>query len=344
MRTILRRAGVGFLVVGFCFAIAFGIAEGSLRLMKPASKPPYDRPKYLVNAPSEKEVRHVGEILPKADGVFRIVVLGDSFTWGTNVEADATYPHHLGWLLDRGSAGAFEVYNYGVAGSSTADQLQLLQSLPRLTPDLVLIGYFLNDPDPGRVLPGQIADVITRLESPPPWERFLRSHSRLAQTVLFRYWAARLVSAQIDYIHHIFRPDGWEWKRHQRELLRLSQLRTELGLDIRVAIWPHLGFRLDGGYPFQEIHGRLREAFAALGIDTIDLMDVFRGMPHERLEAIPGLDPHPNEIAHRLAADAILGWLRESVPAIQAAFPPGSLRLNPPVPSVRLRLEPLGFR
>lgn len=342
MRSLARRAALAALVVCFCAIVAATLTEGLLRLAPPRSRANYDRPKYLVSPPAENRVRHVGEIERKRDGVFRIIVLGDSFTWGTNVEANATYPSHMEWLLKRAASG-FEVYNFGVAGACTADQLELLRKLPALEPDLVIVGYFLNDPDPGRLPPAGITAVAKRLESPPRWERFLREHSRLGQTVLKRFWTRRLVDAQIAYFREIFDPGGPTWKRHVRELASLRQLATEVGLDVRVAIWPHLGFRLDGLYPFLDVHAQLTGTFAALGIESLDLLDTFRDMSHERLQAIPGLDPHPNEIAHRIAAEAILGWLRPSVPAIEAAFADGVLKLNPPIPSMRLRVAPLGL-
>ncbi len=342
MRAPARRAALVALVVCFCATTALALGEGFLRIVHPRARANHDRPKYLVSPPPEDRVRHVGEIPAKPDGVFRVFVLGDSFTWGTNVEADATYPRHMEWLLAR-AGGAFEVYNFGIAGSCTADQLRLLERLPALEPDLVIVGYFLNDPDPGRIQPPGITEVALRLESPPRWERFLREHSRLGQAVLKRYWTRKLVDAQVAYFRGIFDPEGSAWKRHTAELARLRQRAGELGLDVRVAIWPHLGFRLDGLYPFLEVHARLTDTFEALGIESIDLLDTFRDMSHERLQAIPGRDPHPNEIAHRVAAEAILGWLRPTVPAIQDTFANGALELNTVIPSVRLRVAPLGL-
>lgn len=342
MRALARRAALAALVACFCATTALALGEGFLRIVRPRARAKNDRPKYLVSPPPENLVRHVGEIPAKPDGVFRVFVLGDSFTWGTNVEADATYPSHMQWLLAR-AGGPFEVYNFGIPGSCTGDQLELLKKLPRVEPDLVILGYFLNDPDPGRIPPAGITELARRLESPPRWERVLRQHSRLGQTVLKRYWTRKLAAAQVAYFREIFDPDGSTWKRHVRELTRLRQLSDELGLDVRVAIWPHLGFRLDGLYPFLDVHARLTETFAALGVESLDLLDTFRDMSHERLQAIPGLDPHPNEIAHRIAAEAILGWLRPTIPEIGAAFAGEVLKLNPVIPSVRLRVAPLGI-
>jgi lysophospholipase L1-like esterase len=83
----------------------------------------------------------------KPSGTFRIVCLGDSWTFGSNVDQDKAYPQQLTALLERNSPRAnFEVLNLGVMGYSSYQGLQLLkrQALD-FDPDLVLIGFAMND-------------------------------------------------------------------------------------------------------------------------------------------------------------------------------------------------------
>jgi hypothetical protein len=49
----------------------------------------------------------------------------------------------------------------------------------------------------------------------------------------------------------------------------------------------------------------------SLGVPVIDLSPLYIGIPLERLQVIPGVDRHPNEIAHRMAAERIYLWLEE---------------------------------
>ena len=87
--------------------------------------------------------------------MFRIVVLGDSFTFGTGVSDRGTWPAALRRSLrnQRERAPelklpACEVWNYGVEGYDTTKEIRLLRErvLPlELDPDLVVLAFFFND-------------------------------------------------------------------------------------------------------------------------------------------------------------------------------------------------------
>ncbi|MDP1571644.1 MAG: GDSL-type esterase/lipase family protein [Vicinamibacterales bacterium] len=83
----------------------------------------------------------------KAPGVFRILVLGDSVTFGHGTSGDTTYPHLLeqrlrAWQPDV----AWEVWNLGVPGYATSQELAYLRQVAdEWRPDLVVVGFFQND-------------------------------------------------------------------------------------------------------------------------------------------------------------------------------------------------------
>ncbi|MGH7767580.1 MAG: GDSL-type esterase/lipase family protein [Candidatus Binatia bacterium] len=83
----------------------------------------------------------------KPPGTFRIVCLGDSWTFGSNVDQNKAYPQQLTALLARNFPRAnFEVLNLGVMGYSSYQGLELLKrQVLDLYPDLVLIGFAMND-------------------------------------------------------------------------------------------------------------------------------------------------------------------------------------------------------
>ena len=71
-----------------------------------------------------------------------ILALGDSFTagWGIDDPADR-FPDVLARLL----GDDYAVMNVGARGSSTAQQLRMLDDYPVQEPDVILWQYFLND-------------------------------------------------------------------------------------------------------------------------------------------------------------------------------------------------------
>ncbi|MBM3809078.1 MAG: hypothetical protein FJW22_12910 [Acidimicrobiia bacterium] len=85
--------------------------------------------------------------LDKQPGTFRILVLGDSVTFGHGALSDTTYPYLLekrlkAWRPDVN----WEVWNLGVPGYNTAIELKYLQRVgPRYQPDLVVVGFYEND-------------------------------------------------------------------------------------------------------------------------------------------------------------------------------------------------------
>ncbi|MEM1084358.1 MAG: GDSL-type esterase/lipase family protein [Verrucomicrobiota bacterium] len=83
--------------------------------------------------------------IPKPDKVYRVIVLGDSVALGHGVGDDETFSE----VLERKLSERFpcEVINMGVSGFGTAEQLiQLEEVALEFDPDLVVLGYFTNDP------------------------------------------------------------------------------------------------------------------------------------------------------------------------------------------------------
>ena len=83
----------------------------------------------------------------KRPGALRIACVGDSWTFGMNVNQDATYPGRLETVLKQQRPGAdLDVMNFGVLGYSSFQGLQLLKSrVLDLHPDVLLIGFGMND-------------------------------------------------------------------------------------------------------------------------------------------------------------------------------------------------------
>jgi lysophospholipase L1-like esterase len=77
----------------------------------------------------------------------RVACIGDSWTFGMNVNQDQSYPSRLAAWLGREEPGRqYEVLNFGVLGYSSFQGLRLLKDrvLP-LGPSIVAIGFAMND-------------------------------------------------------------------------------------------------------------------------------------------------------------------------------------------------------
>lgn len=85
--------------------------------------------------------------LLKTPGTFRIIVLGDSVTFGHGALYETSYPYLLEQRLREWRPDVkWEVWNLGVPGYNTAQELAYLNDVgPRFAPDLVIVGFFAND-------------------------------------------------------------------------------------------------------------------------------------------------------------------------------------------------------
>ena len=82
-----------------------------------------------------------------AEGTFRIISLGDSFTEGFGVSETDTWPLQVGRMLESSKPGQrVESINAGIAGSDPVFEYTLLEEvLAPMRPDLVLLGFSGND-------------------------------------------------------------------------------------------------------------------------------------------------------------------------------------------------------
>jgi lysophospholipase L1-like esterase len=122
---------------------------------------------------------------PKPPGTVRVVVLGDSFTFGYGVRERQAYPARLAGRLARvASPCRVEVVNLGVPGAGPLDYLHHLEhTAARLSPDVVLVGVFGNDVNDLyqlRRFPARSAFLAlpslrdpASAETPGPWRRLL---------------------------------------------------------------------------------------------------------------------------------------------------------------------------
>src|SRR5262249_13930799 len=83
----------------------------------------------------------------QASSGFRIFCLGESWTFGMNVDQKDTYPERLNAMLQEQFPNAkFEVLNRGVLAYSSYQGVELLSdNIHELDPDVVIIAYAMND-------------------------------------------------------------------------------------------------------------------------------------------------------------------------------------------------------
>ena len=115
--------------------------------LKPAIHATWAKTSITTNAIGIRSAKDYGE---KQEGLFRILTIGDSITFGMGVEQDKTYPAQLEKLLNRykKSEKKYEVINGGISGFSAVDEANFIAYLnDHYHPDLVIWMLIANDYD-----------------------------------------------------------------------------------------------------------------------------------------------------------------------------------------------------
>jgi len=244
--------------------------------------------------------------VPKPPGTYRIMVLGDSVTLGWGVEEGSCYAKRLEALLNENLSGKthvrYEVINAGVGNYGTVQEWAYFKEEGReLDPDMVIVGFFVNDAEP----------VPKRSCS------FVLNHSRLAVFVWSRLKAvASRFSPKEGYRDYYLglydeKADGWvRCKAALKELIRYCKGHKK---RVLVAFLPEL-HDLGDGYPFKDVHEKVRAIVTAEGADYFDLYPVLKGQDPRKLW-VSREDVHPNRLGHEWIAEGLYRhMLQERIP------------------------------
>ncbi|MFO0548031.1 MAG: SGNH/GDSL hydrolase family protein [Polyangiaceae bacterium] len=86
------------------------------------------------------------EVGPKAANETRVLVLGDSFTWGIGVESTETFPVLLEERLRARLEHPVSVVNGGMPNYGTVQELGFYRAYGKsFSPDVVVLAYYIND-------------------------------------------------------------------------------------------------------------------------------------------------------------------------------------------------------
>jgi hypothetical protein len=232
---------------------------------------------------------------------FRVLCLGDSITFGEGVREEDTYAMQLQKLLGAAMPDRkVEVINNGVQGYGTKEEVNAYRLVGAgYQPDVVVIGFYLNDATDFAETIRQNDEKSKELVLSP-----LARMSKIWEVIERRRHARALQEEFFETTRRSFQSKNWEQCKDALLTLRGDALRWKF--RIVVAIFPVLWDL--GDYPLADVHKLVTDSFKSLGVEYIDLLDVFRGRDAESLWVHP-TDQHPNEIAHRLAAQRIAEYL-----------------------------------
>ena len=312
-----RRAEVALLLAAAVVALL--VAEGAARLLSGDGASGYAplrtgrRDRQPINALGYRDLERVQ---PKPPGVRRLVCLGDSFTWGVGVLFDDAWPQRVERTLSRTRGERWEAVNLAEPGMNAVEQLSRLDSEGfGYGPDVVVLAWVLNDSEDEDAAEARRARDWAEAEGskPGPLEAF-GSRSALVRLVRSRVHATLENRRRISGYRSMY-ADGYAgWTKARQALVAMGGLCRARGVPFVVVVFPLFANPLDARYPFAEIHAKVAQAAGEAGARAVDLLPSYRKVDWRLLVVDGAADEHPNEIAHRIAAQAIARAMDDVVP------------------------------
>lgn len=310
----MRQSGLRLAALGLGLVLAWALLESVLRTIDGGPERPrlvgVDETR-VTRGPAYPHFRHSTR-RRRQNERFNLLVVGDSFTWGSGIYHEDTYGRRLETLLERmNSRLDVELTLYSRPGWNTKqeyDSLRLRAS--RLAPDLILLGFCLNDAEPqDRVdIEGALSNARRRRPA-SGLSRWFYRHSHLAALAWNRLENSRQRRATDEYYQDLF--DGTGWQDALTALDGLRQLAWDVEAPLVVAVFPVFDQQLGSSYSYRPLHLRVMAAMREREIVATDLLKAYRGVDATRLAVEPFTDPHPNELAHRIASQHLADFLVE---------------------------------
>ena len=240
--------------------------------------------------------------LEKPEGMIRVLVMGDSFTYGDGVFAEDTYPQILGTMVPE----HVQVIVLAQNGNSTLDELTQFNLYGRsLEPDIVIVGLVTNDPDAGIIPQLELVNtpILTPIFSRSQFAYYIDVNNIIAEALPF------LSNGQV--VQNDWEASLYSDPENQRLWRQTVQEFYDVIKETGGEAWAYMLVA-----PEQDQEGNrakfttLLETFSDAGFWTRDISPiVFSELPYDpndpnRYRAFPN-DSHPNPLVHRLFAELI---------------------------------------
>lgn len=248
----------------------------------------------------------------KRPGERRVLCLGDSFTHGAQVAAGETFVEVLESSL-RADDGDWEAVNAGIPGYETAHERVFLHNdLWPLRPDVVLVCFFQNDVVRQRVAADgdtlRFVDDQGAFLPAARWDGRIRNWLCSRSHLYYLVWRAARDARLPDRAGAPEEADETSWRETEGNLAAIAAECRERDVPLGVVVIPWRERVLRGVRDPYDVHRRVPEACARIGVPCLDLLPAF--LADGRTSLYFQGDGHFAPDGHVLAAREIEGFMR----------------------------------
>lgn len=256
----------------------------------------------------EKEIE-----IPKPADTYRIMVLGDSLTWGAGLSLEQRYTKLLETsLIERNPKRRIEVLNFGYAGVATVREAAVLNQFADVVlPDRIVVGFCINDPQPlqhnyaeERLRFYPLYSVLSELRRVGLHHTY-RFVLRAVDNTLIRSGVIPGTHAALDRTYDV---NSEEWRDFVAALRSIKRHADRLNNPPPIIALLVQGLASDRPFhPYYSAwYDQVADAASGLGFVVVDPRDRFvREATLAELPVNPR-DGHPSAKSNRLYADALL--------------------------------------
>ena len=242
--------------------------------------------------------------------VRRVLFLGDSFTEGSGI---AHREDRFTDRVERALGGRAHVFNAARGGTMPADWRLFYEVVgPAYRPDLVVAVFFLRDGTSLETALKPNRETIEAIRS-KHFSRPLAGRSRLVRWICNRLaWKEFSDGLKRRMLDSYLGTDEQRemWRIQQGALRSIARQCREKGVPFHLVVFPVLA-NLDR-YEFGEVEEEIARFAERNDIPVFSLTPAFLGRNARDLW-VANNDQHPNELGHRIAAEALLPYLEPLV-------------------------------
>jgi hypothetical protein len=253
------------------------------------------------------------EIEPREPGEYRVLLVGDSFFYGSYILDRERLGAQLEALAesDPSARRGLKVYNFARPGYCGVQELLVARTYaPQVEPDAVILGVFAaND---------AIANALTRIDDQeryvPVPEQVARYQTELRNALGPIRWSiigrvAALTTPFNTRLYYQIARQPWVLDRNEELLAQFRAFCQERGYRFGV-VFQHTNDSLDTGlrsllFDAARLNDALAERCERVGVPFLEMREVFRQAGDWRTFIHDPPDSHPNALGTRLTAKAI---------------------------------------
>jgi len=287
--------------------------------LRPGSLKSSGNIRYILNSAGFRDLERTYQ---KSNNTYRILVIGDSVTFGYKVRFNDIYPRQLESLLKQYNENV-EVLSIAMPGLNTLQESHLLLTEgSKYQPDMVILGYVINDAAAGyRYTTAKTRCRIAIIHLP-----ISCSFKHLMKQSAFLYFIKDRLDQLIwklnigddddnsgymkkDYYNKLYMQQSI-WDSHVvAGFKKVATFARESKIPIILVIFPIM-FDYEN-YNWGWIHEKVSREGRMYKFHIVDLFDDYKRYPVKETRIERGDFVHPNAFGHRIAATATVKYLTQ---------------------------------